>query len=80
MSDFDLLKDAIVKMNYISLIQTGRGPKVNEIVIPCHHYTCGKDSEHGDLFPLYEDGTVKLICPDCDYTHSFLIFYRKIKK
>lgn len=32
-----------------------------------HPYTCGNDSNHGNLYPVLDDGKVVLLCPDCDY-------------
>lgn len=60
---------AIVKaMNGVSRHQCNRFGPLPDCAV--HPLTCGNDSNHGNLFPLYEDGIVKLICPDCDYTQG----------
>lgn len=32
-----------------------------------HPYTCGNDSTHELLYPVFEGGRVVLLCPSCDY-------------
>lgn len=60
------LRDVIKWMNRASLHQCNRlGEKPHMAV---HPLTCGQDSQHGNLYPLFEGGTFMLICPDCDYT------------
>lgn len=61
----------IAKMNAITLRQTNRGGRtLSGFSISSHPLTCGRDSNHGNLYPLFEDGVVKLICPDCDYEQN----------
>ena len=72
MDELDKLRAVVKAMNGVSLHQTNRAfPQVTGLPRMCvHPLTCGNDSSHGNLFPLYEDGMVKLICPDCEYTQE----------
>lgn len=36
-----------------------------------HPLTCGNDSNHRNLYPVWEDRIV-LRCPDCDYRQTFV--------
>lgn len=36
-----------------------------------HPLTCGNDSNHRPLYPVWEDRIV-LRCPDCDYVQTFI--------
>ena len=67
----DKAVEFIRSMNAVSLHQTDRPYRVGEMVrMRFHPLTCGNDSKHTPLFPLCEDGKVKLICRDCDYTQD----------
>lgn len=72
MDELEKLRSVVKAMNSVSLHQTNRGfpQAIRGIPSAVHPLTCGNDSNHGNLFPLYEDGIVKLICPDCDYTQD----------
>jgi len=35
-----------------------------------HPLTCGNDSSHAPLFPVYREARVMLRCVDCDYTQE----------
>ena len=35
-----------------------------------HPLTCGNDSTHAPLIPIERDGSVILICKDCDYEQT----------
>ena len=38
-----------------------------------HPVTCGKDSNHGNLYPAFDlSGKVLLMCSDCDYTQEYV--------
>ncbi len=65
----------ISAMNGISSHQTDRlfgDMQIDETVIKMrfHPLTCGNDSNHTPLFPFFENGSVKLICRDCNYTQD----------
>ena len=62
------LRDVIERMNQVSRHQCNRLGEKPHLAV--HPLTCGNDSQHGNLYPLFEDGCVKLICPDCDYTQD----------
>ncbi len=36
-----------------------------------HPLTCGNNSEHAVLEPVYEKGEIILVCPDCTYVQNF---------
>lgn len=68
-----LTADVAVKiMTDIALHQCQRDAIDTPRQFAMHELTCGKDSSHGMLFPVFDqdEGKVKLICPTCDYTQD----------
>lgn len=73
MATAEELEAALRTMNAVSLHQTDRvfpDEGKDRIRMRIHPLTCGNDSRHTPLFPLWKDGKVKLICRDCDYTQD----------
>lgn len=70
MDEIDKLKAIISAMTSMSLHQCNRDAVHQPKQFAVHPLTCGNDSSHGNLYPVCEDGIVKLICPDCDYTQD----------
>lgn len=72
--DIARLHAALMTMNGVTLHQTDRLPWQKPsgwgIKSNVHPLTCGNNSSHTPLYPLYEDGRVKLVCRDCDYTQD----------
>lgn len=63
-------RQTIDQMTNVSLHQCQRESTYKARQFARHPLTCGKNSRHGNLYPVYDDGMVKLICPDCDYTQE----------
>lgn len=70
--------EALLEMNAVSLHQTDRlfePMKLGDasLAVHLHPYTCGNDSTHTPLFPMWDSKSrkVRLICRDCDWTQEY---------
>jgi hypothetical protein len=72
----DKLALLIGAMNAVSYHQCDRPARYfgasQEFRMRGHPLTCGNDSNHTPLYPIFnlETGRLKLICRDCDYTQD----------
>lgn len=61
-----------VSMNAICEWQTGYKDGERKLMDRMHPLTCGNDSSHAPLFPVFADGRMLLVCADCDYVQKHI--------
>lgn len=63
-------EEALDKITRITLSQCDRDTVDKMAALPVHPMTCGNDSRHSRLYPVYdkEKQQIRYICSCCDYT------------
>lgn len=56
----------IEQMDALTRWQTGHWPDA-EPTRRMHPLTCGNNSNHSPLYPMFDNDRVVLVCADCDY-------------
>lgn len=56
-----------VSMNMVCEWQTGYRRGERDPMARMHPLTCGNDSSHAPLFPIFDGDRMVLVCCDCDY-------------